>query len=665
MVVLAALIGGLFGGASLPAQATDTTLTLTGFPPVAIEDLAINPALETCHVGLLRTPDMAGRPLELGPITVNPRTGRAFLHEPAMNGWTGLPSRISTLEPRLATPLREACLGELEREREAGHKERLARYRDTFTQQLATLRPPAGPQLAEIRPPAAPKAPPPPKAPSPLGDRSLRVKAESPSKALPAPVPTKGLSAQAQEKETPAKQESLLAAYDPPKPSEETKRHVQKEPPRQHPRDEVIGAPTPAPEHTAPVAPNGREPDQSEALAVFDRALNSGISSVVRNALSLAAAQERLRAAQLSAEASDTSPLTLQGVGQLGGGWQITGNSAQDGMKPRGAAGVELRYNLLDGGHQAALTTAAGVETERRELFLVQEQAKLIGLVRSTFWSWQIDRAERHGLAQWRKPFKAWLSAAHQLFSERLITAEDLLRMEAVDADLETRLDKLELRVAEAEAIWLSLTEEPLPSAAPPLWPAAQALPAFETLLKKVDQTVFSETADLAERQAEAKIAALEAENAAKVDLESRLRSGYPANGEAFLGVRVTVPLWDGGQRDKRLGSAKAEAAAARLEAEAFRDSLRRDVVAIYAALERADQDIRLAASRLSSGDLSFSNAQVRYKVLPRKLLPLVQQFQAWMTTQGQSASATAAYFGAYNRLLEALGESGASLPEA
>ena len=126
-----------------------------------------------------------------------------------------------------------------------------------------------------------------------------------------------------------------------------------------------------------------------------------------------------------------------------------------------------------------------------------------------------------------------------------------------------------------------------------------------------------------------------------------------------FLGLRLTVPLYDGGVRGSRLLAAQTELAAAETEHEAVRQRVRRELLALGSDLVRLQGGSRSETANLSAALLGLRNARTVYEELPGRLPSLFGAVRLYLAAVERSHGAMAEYLGAYNRLLQNVGARG------
>jgi TolC family type I secretion outer membrane protein len=97
---------------------------------------------------------------------------------------------------------------------------------------------------------------------------------------------------------------------------------------------------------------------------------------------------------------------------------------------------------------------------------------------------------------------------------------------------------------------------------------------------------------------------------------------------DARVGVRVSVPLWNGGQPQSRIRAAQAEAQAARFDVTDLEAQVRERVVAAWANLEAARISQAAAAEQVRAADVARTGADLEQRLGLRTTIELLNQEQ-------------------------------------
>jgi outer membrane protein TolC len=393
----------------------------------------------------------------------------------------------------------------------------------------------------------------------------------------------------------------------------------------------------------------------------MDKQFRSGLTRAVSLSKDVASAEHRVRSAisQLqSARLSRSAPL-IDALADGGLRNPPNPTGAGLGLEGTSSVGVRMTMPLFDGGRGAANEGTATANVALRSLDVSEAQARVAAAVRAVFWEWRLAGVQFDTIREWRRPFRNWVSVAHQLYSEKTITAEDLLNVESVDAQMEETLLSLEDEMQAHRTAWVGLTDgaalEPVSST----WPVPPPLPTESDLELAIERSVVLSKARAAVDLRQSQISVQAAKSEARADFEARVEARAPSDSGLFLGVRVVIPLFDRGINNTLLEGARAELAAAQAAFSAMEQQLKLELLRINSRAMRDEGGIRRSSVALSAAQLRFTNARAWFEEFPDRLPSLFVAMSSYLSSVNQLRDAFGNYYASYNALLSTVGATG------
>lgn len=328
-----------------------------------------------------------------------------------------------------------------------------------------------------------------------------------------------------------------------------------------------------------------------------------------------------LAGAQGSESAGVVDPLGLLSPGT------VTTNSAT------GAAALSVQWLLFDFGGRAAARGEAQELSFAANVGFTGAHQQLIHDVTLAYYD--LQASVRRETVQRRRLASATeiASAARARRGQGLATVTDVAQAEQVAAQSRFDLTRAQSETAAAYTRLSSVVGLPPRQRIYPAFPSAIRLPArIPSSLDRYLDTALQSRPDLQAafaraRASEAHVAAVEAQFRPKIVASGALGRAISAGtiddsrtswnlhindnrpiASVFVGV--TIPLWDGGVKERRLAAARAEAGAARADAESLRLLAEGEIVDAYELLKSSLAANSAAGELIATAGTSFDAAQ-------------------------------------------------------
>lgn len=353
---------------------------------------------------------------------------------------------------------------------------------------------------------------------------------------------------------------------------------------------------------TAPLLPM---PERLAPLAVTPWTeapiLTSGIDAAISRAPQGIVHAREEQAALLDTQAArrDRWNPSLEGFGSAGIRY---GRLEEDGTVRRSGAvttpvfgGVRAQLPLYDSGQRQARAQVAAVGIDEALLSRTESAAETAAAVRTAFIEQQAAAALIASLEVLEQRFLAVVADAERQYAARQVTSDAIEQARAFAVTLATRIDGLEQQRAQADLMWRSLTGlGSLGSAA--RWPTLPAAFSSGALQSGIDESprLGLALAELERRGHERTLT--ESASGPQLGLAGRAAAGIEGEGNLFVGLVASVPLFDNGVGEARVAAVDERIGAAQAAVLAQRDALSRAVTDRNAALRRiGDRDVALS----------------------------------------------------------------------
>ena len=288
----------------------------------------------------------------------------------------------------------------------------------------------------------------------------------------------------------------------------------------------------------------------------------------------------------------------LEGFGSAGIRY---GRLEDDGTVRRSGAvttpvfgGVRAQLPLYDSGRRQAREQVAAVGIGEAHLAQSESAAETAAAVRIAFIEFQAASAYIASLRIVEERFVAILGDAERQYAARQVTSDAMEQARAFAVTLATRIDGLEQERAQADLTWRSLTGLGAidSSGRWPTLPAAFSSGALQTGIGESPRLGLA-LAELERRGHERTLT--ESAGGPQLGLAGRAAAGTEGEGNLFVGLVATVPLFDNGVNAARVAAVDERIGAAEAAVLAQRDALSRAVTDRNATLRRiGDRDVAL-----------------------------------------------------------------------
>ena len=288
----------------------------------------------------------------------------------------------------------------------------------------------------------------------------------------------------------------------------------------------------------------------------------------------------------------------LEGFGSAG---VRAGRLEDDGTVRRSGAvttpvfgGVRAQLPLYDSGRREAQAQVASVGIDRARLSQTESAAETAAAVRTAYIEHGAATAHAASLRVLEERFRAVLADAERQFTAQQLTSDAMEQARAFMVTLATRISALDQARADANLAWRAQTGLGALEAvqAWPVLPSAFQSGALQAAIEDSPRLGLAR-AELERRGHEREFT--EAVSGPQLGLAGRAAAGLEGEGNVFVGLVASVPLFDNGVNDARVAAADERIGAAEASIIAERDALSERVTARNNSLRRiGDRDLAL-----------------------------------------------------------------------
>lgn len=436
-------------------------------------------------------------------------------------------------------------------------------------------------------------------------------------------------------------------------------------------RARVVDSRGPVSPAAAPTGPEGLNQRLPRDIYRRMRAdIERGFARALERTPNVSALTDERRAARLNVEAERRRGLapTLNFIGNARGG-QTNSKSADQtfagspGVSTTGS--LRLSMPLYDGGEQDARKDIAAVQVDAVDIDRRATRAELVAEVRQVVWDWHIAHSHHRLAEEWYPAYQVWLKQAHELFVERLITSETLLHAVSIDARFREEMAVFKSDRDSALARWEQLTGESGLTPASGSWPRLPPPPSPDDMLRLIAESADVLRAQLNVRTLRHELDLKKSEGSARVSLEAQADGRLPGADSYFAGLRVVVPLSDGGVNRTRTSAVRARLDAAVHRLSAAEQGLRLDVTKANAELHRLREREATSTATISAALTRLEHRKELYENLPTEIDQVINAANNFLTSVRLRHDTSSRYFRTYNAMLRDLSVTDPGLSES
>ncbi len=398
--------------------------------------------------------------------------------------------------------------------------------------------------------------------------------------------------------------------------------------------------------------------------------IERGFERALERAPNVSALTDERRAAQLGVEAERLRGIAprVDFIGDARGGQTNSRNADQTfagspGVSTRGS--LRLSMPLYDGGEQDARKDIAAVRVDEVDIDRRANRADLVADVRQVVWDWHVAHSHHELAQEWYPAYQTWLKQAHELFVERLITSETLLQAVSIDARFREELAVFESDRKSALARWQELTGEAQLTPASGSWPRLPEPPAPDGVLQMIAESADVLRAQLDVRSLRHELDLQKSRDSARLSLEAQADGRLPGADSYFAGVRLVVPLSDGGVNRTRTSAVRSRLDAAVHRLSAAQQTLRLNVTKANAELHRLREREATATATISAALTRLEHRKELYENLPTEIGQVISAANNFLTAIRGRHDTSSRYFQTYNAMLRDLSVAEAGLPDS